>query len=353
MRKEESVTKDTLVALDLAKNVFELAVSEVPGRVSQRRRLRRAELLPFLAQLPAATLLLEACGSAHHWAREASHLGHRVVLLPPHRTRAYRQGSKTDRSDTKAMLEAFRNEELRPVPVKSVEQQALAFLHRFRASWMQTRIARLNTLRGVLRELGVTIPLGAARVLPRVLEQIREDDSVVPPALRPFLGEICAELCDCDRRIAEVTRQIERLGGEIPAVRHLRSVPGIGPLTATALVAFVGDIRRFPTGRRFASYLGLVPKERSSGEIRRLGRISKRGDAYLRMLLIHGARSVLWSAKKASPDFLTGWALAVEAKRGHNRAAVALANKLARIAWSVWRDGRAYERRGLTTTAAA
>ena len=346
LEKEESVIENTTVAVDLAKNVFEVAVSRLPGRIALRRRLKRNELLPYLAQQPAATVLLEACGSAHHWAREASHLGHRVVLLPPHRTKQYRAGSKTDRADAKAMLEAFRNDELHPVPIKSIAQQSLALLHRLRSGWMRSRTARLNTLRGILRELGETIPVGATKVVPRVWSLLEDANSVVPEALRPFLAELCTEIRDAERRIDQVSRQLERTGRETPAVEYLLSVPGIGPLTATALVAFVGDVRRFASGRRFSSYLGLVPKERSSGETRRLGRISKRGDVYLRTLLIHGARAVLWAAKKkAHPDALSAWALELEAKRGHNKAAVALANKLARITWSVWRDGRNYQPR--------
>lgn len=346
LEKEESVIENTTVAVDLAKNVFEVAVSRLPGRISGRRRLKRSELLPYLAQQPASTVLLEACGSAHHWARAASRLGHRVVLLPPHRTMQYRTGSKTDRSDAKAMLEAFRNDELHPVPIKSIAQQSLALLHRLRSGWMRTRTARLNTVRGILRELGETIPVGATKVVPRVWSLLEDEDSVVPEALRPFLAELCTEIRDAERRIDQVSRQLERIGRETPAVENLLSVPGIGPLTATALVAFVGDVRRFASGRRFSSYLGLVPKERSSGETRRLGRISKRGDVYLRTLLIHGARAVLWAArKKPHPDALSAWALELEAKRGHNKAAVALANKLARIAWSVWRDGRNYQPR--------
>jgi transposase len=332
-----------VVAVDIAKNIFEVAVSEIPGRVARRLRLKRAELGPFLAQLPAATILLEACGSAHHWARQAVSFGHRVELLPPHHASRYRQGSKTDRSDTKAMLEAFRNEDLFGVPVKSVEQQTLAWLHRLREGAMATRTARLNTLRAVLRELGESIPVGARLVVPRAWALLEDADSVVPPVLRPYLAALAAEIRQLEARVEQLARDLDRLGGEIEAVRHLRSVPGIGPLTSTALVAFVGTIHRFASGRRFASYLGLVPKERSSGESRRLGRISKCGDTYLRTLLIHGARSILLAAKrKPEPDDLSCWALGVEAARGHNKAAVALANKLARIAWSVWRDARDY-----------
>jgi len=348
------VHETTTVAVDLAKNVFELAISETPGRVSGRKRLKRAELMPFFAQLPKAIVLLEACGSAHYWARTISALGHRVVLLPPHRTAKYRDGAKTDRSDTKAMLEAFRNESVFPVPIKSIEQQSLALLHRLRSGWKQTRTARLNALRGILRELGLTIPVGAACVVPTVWNQLEDADSPLPEALRPFVAELCHEIRDCERRLEDAERQLELLGRQIPAVEHLLSIPGIGPLTATALVAFVGDVRRFASGRKFSSYLGLVPNERSSGETRRLGKISKRGDTYLRTLLVHGARSVLLAAKrKDRPDPLARWALGVEAQRGHNKAAVALANKLARIAWSVWRDGRRYESRFAPTQQAA
>jgi transposase len=346
------VEKNTTIAVDLAKSVFEIAVSEHPGRIGQRRRLGRSQLLAFFAQQPPATVLLEACGSAHFWAREVALFGHRVVLLPPHRTRTYRAGSKSDRTDAKALLEAHRNEEIRPVPIKSVEQQTLGFLHRLRSGWLRTRTARLNTLRGILRELGETIPLGARHVVPRVRELLEEADSPVPEALRPFLAELVAEVRECERRIAELERQLQRLAREIPAVAYLLSTPGIGLVTATALVAFVGDIRRFRTGRCFGSYLGLVPKERSSGETRRLGRITKRGDAYLRMLLIHGARAVLAGAKRRpTRDPLAAWALDLQARRGHNKAAVALANKLARIAWSVWKENRNYEVRTLAAAA--
>ncbi len=348
----QSGVEHRVVAVDLAKNVFEIAVSEIPGRVARRHRLKRTELPVFLAQLPVSTVLLEACGSAHYWARQAARFGHRVELLPPHHTKRYRQGSKTDRSDAKAMLEAFRNEDLFAVPVKSVEQQTLGWLHRLRAGAMTTRIARLNTLRAILRELGETFPVGAARVVPCAWALVEDAGSVVPEVLRPHLAALCAEIRELELRVERLARDLDRLGGGIEAVRHLRSVPGIGPLTATALVAFVGSVHRFASGRRFASYLGLVPKERSSGETRRLGRISKRGDTYLRTLLIHGARSVLLAAKrKSEPDALARWALGVELQRGHNKAAVALANKLARIAWSVWRDARDYEPRSLRNAA--
>ncbi len=333
--------KRTTIALELAKTVFEVAVSHQPGRVAKRLRLSRAKLTEFFAHQPPATVLMEACGSAHHWARQLQTLGHSVVLLPPRHVRPYRHGNKTDRADAKALLEAFRNDEILPVPVKSVEQQTLAALHRLRSGWIATRTARINAVRGILRELGLTIPLGPHHLLPRVGAWIAQEDSPLPEALRPALAASCDEIRELEGRIRDLERQLKALARQIPAVASLRTIPGIGLLTATALVAFVGDVHRFASGRHLASFVGLTPKEHSSGNTRRLGRISKRGDPYLRTLLIHGARSVLWSAKNnKQPDHLRRWALNLEITRGHNKAAVALANKLARFAWVVLKEQR-------------
>lgn len=336
--------QNTTIAIDLAKSIFEVAVSHRPGHVAQSKRLTRARLLPFLANLPSATVLLEACGSAHFWARRLQELGHDVQLLPAHRVRPYVLGNKTDRADARALLEAFRNQQIRPVPVKSVPQQALASLHRLRSGWLATRTARLNAVRGLLREFGVTIPQGAHHVVPRVEGLVAAPESAIPEALRSSLTVTCAEIRALEASMQDIERQLRSLGRQLPVVSRLQTIPGIGLLSATGLVAFVGDVRRFPSGRHFASYLGLVPRERSSGYTRRLGRITKRGDVYLRMLLIHGARSVLWTAKgRSHVDRLRAWALTLENTRGHNKAAVALANKLARIAWKVWITGGTFE----------
>ena len=334
----------TLIAVDLAKSVFEIAVSQRPGRVCERKRLSRQQFSRFLAERAPATVVMEACGTAHFWGRQADARGHRVVLLPPHAVRPYVQRNKTDGADAKGLLEAVRNEGIRPVPVKSVDQHVLASLHRLRSAWMETRTARLNTLRGLLRELGFSIPLGARQVVPQVWGLVSDAESGVPEALRPGLAEAAREIGDLEARIREVERQLEGIARASEVVVRLRTIPGIGLLTATALLAFVGDVQRFPSGRHFASYLGLTPRESSSGLRRRLGRISKRGDPYLRMLLIHGARSVLLHAKraKAKRDRVRSWALEREAARGHNKAAVALANKLARIAWAVWKREEAF-----------
>lgn len=330
--------KHTTIAVDVAKSVFEVAVSEQPGHVRSRHRLSREAFLRFFAQRTPATVLMEACGSAHHWAREIERLGHRVLLLPPHRTRPYVTGNKTDRSDAKGLLEAYRNEQIQPVPVKSIPQQALSALHRLRSAWLAARTSRINTVRGLLREFGLPIPLGAKRVVPRLQDLLEDADSGLPDSVRPVLHEAKMEILELERRMRSVEHQLRALARQLPVVARLRTIPGVGLITATALLAFVGDVGRFPTARRFASYLGLTPRERSSGLRRRLGAISKRGDVYLRMLLTHGARAVLFKAKsRENPDRLRGWALRVQQHRGHNKAAIALANKLARIVWAVWR----------------
>lgn len=327
----------TTIAVDLAKSVFEIAVSERPGRVCRRRRLSRAQMIPFFSQQPPATVLLEACGSSHHWARELQTLGHRVLLLPPQHVRRYVLRDKTDRADATALLEAHRNEQIVPVPIKTLHQQTIAALHRLRSGWLSTRTARINAIRGLLRELGILIPQGARHVLPRLADALADPSCPVPESLHESLLCAASEIRELENRIGGAERKLKTLASGLPAVAQLMSVPGIGLLTSTALIGFVGDPSRFRSGRRFASYLGLVPRERSSGLQRHLGAITKRGDAYLRTLLIHGARSTLYAASRSSrPDRLRSWATAVRLRRGNNRAAVALANKLARIAWAVW-----------------
>lgn len=327
----------TTMAVDVAKSVFEVAVSKRPGKVRERHRLTRKQFSRFVATREPATLVLEACGSAHFWGRHARAHGHEAILLPPHAVRPYVQRNKTDRTDTLGLLEARRNEAIHPVPVKSVEQQALASLHRLRSTWVSARTARLNTVRGLLFEFGITIPVGATKVVPRVRELVAEEHPWVPEALRSSLVSAVDEVEDLERRIGEVERQIAALARQTPAVARLRTIPGVGVLTATALYTLIGDPHRFPSGRHLASYLGLTPKEHSSGSRRRLGAVSRQGDTYVRTLLVNGATSALLAAKRKShPGRLERWALSVESHKGHNKAVLALANRMARIAWAVW-----------------
>ena len=336
--------KSTTIAVDLAKNVFQVAVSHHPGKVAETHRLTRSRFLRFLAEQKPALVLLEACGTSHFWGRQIQQLGHQVQLLPPAYVKPYVRRNKTDRSDAKGLLEAYRNEDILPVPLKSVAQQTLTSLHRLRSAWVTERTARINLVRGVLRELGFNLPLGARHVIPGAWNLLEAAESPLPDPLRLALAEACLEIRELEQRIQALDRQLRTLAAEMPVARRLLSIPGIGLITATAFVAFVGDVVRFPTSRHFASYLGLTPNERSSGQKRRLGSISKRGDVYLRALLIHGARAVLSAAKSSKhPDQLQSWALHVQQRRGSQKAYAALANKIARIVWAVWRNESSYE----------
>ena len=342
--------KDTTIAIDLAKSVFEIGISDRPGHVAQNHRLSRGELALFLAAQPPATVVMEACSSAHYWGRKFEGFGHDVKLLPPFAVRPYVQRSKTDRTDVKGMLEASRNSDIRPVPIKTESQQQLTSMHRVRSSWMEARTMRINSARGLLREFGIVFPAGAAALPDHVRGLIEDADAPVPMMLRDLLHQLVLEIGELELRVKTVEKQLEALASQTPVVERLRTIPGVGLLTATALVGFVGDVTRFPSGRHFACYLGLTPREHSSGGRRTLGRISKRGDVYLRMMLIHGARAVLWSAKsKSDPGRFFSWALDVERRRGHNKAATAVANKMARIVWAVWKFGKPFESRSQAT----
>jgi len=333
------------IAVDLAKNVFEIGVSDRPGHVKKTHRLTRAKFLKFFVDQEESRVVMEACGSAHYWAREIRQFGHDVRLISPQYVKPYVQRNKTDRADVKGLLEADRNSDIHSVPVKTVAQQQLTALHRVRSRWMATRIARMNTLRGLLREFGLTIPVGARHVIPGATELIEDAEVDLPEGLRDVFHQMCTEIRDLEARIQSIEQRLETLAQQTPAVTRLRSIPGVGLLTATAMVGFVGDVTRFRSSRHFASYLGLTPQEHSSGNTRRLGRISKRGDVYLRTLLVHGARSALWSAhrKGITPSPLQQWALHIHEQRGYNKASVALANKLARRIWAVWKRDSDYQ----------
>ena len=344
--------RTTTIAVDLAKSVFQVAVADGQWRVVSRHRLSRPQLLRFFGERQPCMVVMEACGTAHFWGRWLTTLGFTVRLLPPQYVRAFVRRNKTDRSDADALLEAARSADLAAVPVKSEHQQTLLALHRLRAAWLASRTARINTVRGILREFGINVPRGARRVTALVQAQLAEPLCTVPPALHPLLAQSCAEITELQGRMEHAEAELERLAAQLPVVGLLRSIPGIGLLTSTAMVAAVGDVLRFPSGRHLASWIGLTPRERSSGNVRHLGGISKRGDRYLRTLLIHGGRAVLAAAsRRGCHDRLRAWGLEVARLRGHNRAAVAVANKLARICWAVWRHGDRYQGRPLAQAA--
>jgi len=338
------VKQATTIAIDLAKSVFEIGISDRPGHLKQSVRLSREQLAEFMAKQPPATVIMEACSSAHYWGRKFQGDGHEVRLLPPLAVRPYVQRSKTDRTDVKGMLEASRNTAIRTVPVKTESQQQLTALHRVRAAWMTTRTMRINTLRGLLREFGVVFPVGTKAFFARVGDAIEDADTAIPMGLRETLNELLKEIGQLDERIEALEKQLKAIAGATPVIERLRTIPGVGLLTATALVGFIGEVDRFASARHFASYLGLTPLEHSSGSRRHLGRISKHGDIYLRTLLIHGGRSVVAAARRRkSHDRLRQWVVAVAERRGTNKAAVAAGNKLARMVWAVWTTGKAFQ----------
>jgi transposase len=330
------------IAIDLAKDVFEVAVSQSSGKVPKHRRLSRRQFAMFVESLgPEATVVMEACGTAHYWGRRCRARGAKVRLLPAQYVQPYVRRDKTDHADAEALLEAHRCPAIHEVPVKSVEQQMLQGLHRVRQQWQTTRTARLNLARALLREQGIVLPVGARTGQARIAALVTDLDSELPPLLRTSLSLTLTEIATLEHHVAAIDRELAQFARRHPVAQRLQQIPGVGVISSTALVASVPHIHRFRRGREFASWLGLTPREFSSGQRRVLGAISKRGDCYLRCLLVHGARAVLRVAElrartAAAPTGFQRWAAAVAARRGRNRAAIAVANKLARIIWAVW-----------------
>jgi transposase len=337
-----------IVGVDLAKNVFQLAVADAQWRVRESHRLSRGQFERFFANRAVALVVMEACGSAHHWARWLNGLGIEVVLLHARYVKAYVRRNKTDAADAAALLQAARDEDLRPVRVKSVEQQAIQALHRTRSLWKADRTRRINTLRGFCREFGIAIAQGARLGVEQIARVLAEPHSAVPELLRGSMALLLEEVRLLEARMARLERELSALVRLSPACTTLISIPGIGLLTATGIVAATaGEVSHFKSARHFASWFGLTPREDSSAERRRLGRISKQGDRYLRMLLVHGARSVLRAAAAAAAkgkplEGLRAWALQLQQRSNHNKATCALANKLARIAYACLRDHSPY-----------
>lgn len=349
----------TTVAVDLAKSVFQLAVADADWRVIESHRLSRAQFQRWFVNRNVSLVIMEACGSAHHWARWLRGMGIDVRLLPPSYIRAYVKRNKTDAADARALLEAARCGDIVPVQIKSVEQQALQALHRTRSLWMATRTSRINALRGFCREFGLAVPPGAGTGVAAISRLVADADSPLPALIRCSMRLLIEEIQLLEERVAQLEKELNTLAKQSPACAALLSVPGIGLLTATAMVAATGgSVSHFRSARHFASWFGLTPREFSSGNSRILGRISKRGDRYLRMLLTHGARSVLRATSVAYAagkplDSLRRWATSLSGRVHHNKAACALANKLARICYAVLRDATPYASTNTAVTAAA
>jgi transposase len=333
--------KRTTIGLDIAKRVFQAhAVGPTCGEVT-RTKLQRSELLQHFAQLPPALIAMEACGSAQHWARQFHKLGHEVKLLAPQFVRPFVKTNKSDAADAQAIWTAAQQPEMRCVAVKTEEQQAVLALHAIRERLKKVRTAAVNQLHGLMGEFGIALPKGWRTMLPQAAAVLDQTDSPVPALLRPQLQRQLKEVRDLAEQMAEVERQIASWKRRQDECERIAAIPGVGLLTATAAVATIGQAQAFRSGRQFAAYLGLVPRQTGSGGRVQLLGISKRGDTYLRTLLIHGARSVLVNSR-AAQDPLT-WLGRLVQRRPQNVAAVALANKMARQIWAILAHGRTYE----------
>jgi transposase len=334
----------TSIGVDLSKSVFQVSIANATGRIVEQKRLSRAQYQRFLAEQPPAEIVMEACATAHHWARTARSHGHVPCLLHAQYVRPYVRRNKTDAADADALVRARRDPELKPVPVKSVDQQAVQSLHRIRQQWVVTRRQRITLARGLLAEFGISLPTGASSIVTRLNACIDQVPVVLVSALTPVLEEIGI----LEQRLKQLDRQLAAIAKANEDIQRLMTIPGVGVITATALIGSVADIHSFKRARQFAAWLGLTPREYSSGQTRYLGRISKRGDGYLRMLLTHGARSALLLAHRQATKGeqaltqLQRWALDVEQRTHHNKATIALANKMARIIWVVWTRSEAY-----------
>jgi len=323
----------TMLAIDLAKQVFQLHGVDVQGACKLRRQVRRTQLLPLISQLPPCTVAMEACAGAHEWGRRIEQLGHRVRVISPQFVKPFVKGNKTDRNDAEAICEAAQRPGMRFVALKTVEQQQVLALHRVRSGMVKTRTALANQLRGLLAEFGLVAPQGLKRLRRALPEQLEDAENGLPPLLRQELALQAERLRELDTEVERLTACIEQSAKADERANGLMQRRGVGPLIASAFAAEIGDPRAFKNGRQVAAWLGLVPRQHSSGGKPLLLGISKRGDGYLRTLLIHGARAVLRTAPRHS-DATSSWALTLKSRRGVHKATVALANKMARQLWA-------------------
>ena len=337
------------IGIDLAKNVFQVHGVDGDGKVLIRRQLRRARLLSFFAKQPRCLVGMEACATAHHWARQLIGLGHEVRLMPPCYVKPYVKRNKNDAADAEAICEAVTRPTMRFVAVKTVEQQGVLMLHRTRELLVRQRTMLVNGIRAHMAEFGIVAPAGIQRVKELFAVIGDADDDRLPPVARSCLEGLGRQFFSLHDEIAALETRIHAWHRSSEVSRRLETIPGIGPITASALAASVADPALFRSGRELAAWIGLVPRQNSSGGRERLGHISKQGDQYLRWLLVAGAMSVIRQARHKDPE--KTWLANMLATKPAKVAAVALANKTARIAWVLLRHGGTYQRPEVTTAA--
>lgn len=325
-----------VLGIDLAKNIFQLHGTDCSGVTVLRKKLSRKELVLFIANLPKCTIAMEACGGSHFWGRKFREMGHDIKLISPQFVKPFVKSNKNDAHDAEAIVEAAIRPNMRFVAVKTVEQQDALCLHRVRDRLIKGRTALINEIRGLLHEYGVVIPQGAQNLRGRLPEIIELSESQLSDQARVLFTGLYEELCNCDEKVTLLDKKIQAQAKASESCQKIMKIPGVGPLTATAIVASVGNASLFENGRQMSAWLGLVPRQHSSGGKNQLLGISKRGDCYVRKLLVHGARSVLKLVEKSTKDDQkTRWLKQLLERRGHNRACVALANKNVRVIWKL------------------
>lgn len=339
------------IGIDLAKSVFQVHGIDASSQAVMRRRLGRSQLLTFFARLPPCLIGMEACSSAHHWARELARFGHEVRLIPPQYVRPYVKRNKTDAADAEAICEAVTRPNMRFVPIKTREQQSILALHRVRALLVRQRTATINAVRGLLSEFGLVAAKGSCRVVELQRRMDAMEPELLPEDARQAISSLFNHIDALHQQMETVEARILAWHKTSDESQRLASAPGVGPITATAIVAAVGDGRQFQSARHFAAWLGLTPRIRASGGRENIGRISKGGDRYLRTLLIHGARAVVGTTfrKNVTPR---PWLTALVGRRPVNVAATAVAHKTARALWAMMTRAETYRRSAHVTAAA-
>lgn len=334
MNNNSSKGKIAVLGIDLAKNSFQLHGVDEQGNRVLKKKLTRKQLLAFIAQLPPCLIGLEACGGAHHWVRVFSELGHTVKMIAPQFVKPYVKSNKNDAVDAEAICEAVQRPSMRFVPSKSIEQQDIQSVHRVRSLLIGRRTAQANQIRGLLMEYGIVIPQGINQLRKAIPNILEDAENSLSAYFRELLRELYEEIVHFDERIETIELKLKVISEQNEDCKRLLTIPGVGLLTATALIAAIGDISVFKSGRELAAWIGLVPRQHSTGGKPTLLGISKRGDSYLRTLLIHGGRSVVRVAHKHQ-DKRNQWIGEIKQRRGENISNVAVANKNARIAWAL------------------
>lgn len=334
--------KITTVGLDLAKNVFHVVCFNDHNKEVKKRMLRRNQMLEFFTQLGPCQVSMEACAGSHYWGRQLRSLGHDVKLIPPQHVKPYLRGNKNDYNDARAIAEAAVRPDMPAVGIKTVEEQDMQAIHRMRSQCMRDHTALSNSTRGLLGEYGIVFPKGVATLRRKIPELLEDADNGLSPLFRNLLARRYDQLVEMGEHIAFYTKELELICQQDDACQRLQTVPGFGPIVASAYRSVIGDGRAYARGRGAAAAIGLIPRQYSSGGKNVLLDISKRGDKYLRKQLVHGARSVvLQAANKDDP--LSRWINRIREERGWNKAVVAMANKMARIGWAILRYETSYQ----------